>query len=88
MKIVSNARPKLIEHFMMLKKQFATINLYLYNTNSVCVSVEYRRPNCWTDHDQIWHAYADRPGNGSYQILAPWMAWKRGVTGANIRIGT
>ena len=29
----------------------------------VCVSVEYRRPNCWTDHDQIWHAYADRPGN-------------------------
>ena len=45
--------------------------LYLYNTNSVCVSVKYRRPNCWTDHDQIWHAYADRPGNGSYQILAP-----------------
>ena len=66
----------------------AILDLYLYNTNSVCVSVEYRRPNCWTDHDQIWHAYADRPGNGSYQILAPWMAWKRGVTGANIRIGT
>ena len=37
----------------------------------VCVSVKYRRPNCWTDHDQIWHAYADRPGNGSYQKLAP-----------------
>ena len=37
----------------------------------VCLSVKYRRPNCWTDHDQIWHAYADRPGNGSYQILAP-----------------
>ena len=32
----------------------------------VCVSVKYRRPNCWTDHDQIWHAYADRPGDGSY----------------------
>ncbi len=47
-----------------------TINLYLYNTNSVCVcvclSVTYRRPNCWTDHDQIWHVYADRSGNGSY----------------------
>ena len=25
-----------------------------------------RRPNCWTDHDQIWHAYADRPVDGSY----------------------
>ena len=37
----------------------------------VCLSVKYRRPNCWTDHDQIWHAYADRPGNGSYQKLAP-----------------
>ena len=49
----------------------AVIYLYLYNTNSVCVSVKYRRPNCWTDHDHIWHAYADRPGNGSYQILAP-----------------
>ena len=46
--------------------------LYLYNTNSVCVcvcvcvSVKYRRPNGWTDHDQIWHVYADRSGNGSY----------------------
>ena len=46
--------------------------LYLYNTNSVCVcvcvcvSVKYRRPNGWTDHDQIWHAYADRSENGSY----------------------
>ena len=34
----------------------------------LCVggSVQYRRPNCWTDHDQIWHAYANRwllPGN-------------------------
>ena len=26
----------------------------------VCVSVKYRRPNGWTDHDQIWHVYADR----------------------------
>ena len=32
----------------------------------VCVSVKYRRPNGWTDHDQIWHAYADRSENGSY----------------------
>ena len=43
------------------------LNLYLYNTNYVCVSVKYRRPNGWTDHDQIWHVYADRPRNGSYQ---------------------
>ena len=47
------------------------IYIDLYNTNSVCVcvyvSVKYRRPNGWTDHDQIWHVYADRPGNGSYQ---------------------
>ena len=33
----------------------------------MCVSVKYRRPNCWTDHDHIWQAYADRPGVGSYQ---------------------
>ena len=32
----------------------------------VCVSVNYRRPNRWTDQDQIWHAYADGPGDGSY----------------------
>ena len=30
----------------------------------VCVSVKFRRPNRWTD--QIWHAYADGPGDGSY----------------------
>ena len=30
----------------------------------VCVSIKYRRPNRWTD--QIWHAYADGPGDGSY----------------------
>ena len=30
----------------------------------MCVSVKYRRPNRWTD--QIWHAYADGPGDGSY----------------------
>ena len=23
----------------------------------VCLSVTYRRPNCWTDHDQIWLVY-------------------------------
>ena len=32
----------------------------------VCVSVKYRRPKRWTDQDQIWHAYADGPGDGSY----------------------
>ena len=34
----------------------------------MCVgsSVKYRRPNCWTDDDQIWHAYADRSGDGYY----------------------
>ena len=32
----------------------------------MCVSVKYRRPNGWNDHDQIWHAYADRSENGSY----------------------
>ncbi len=31
-----------------------------------CVRVNYKRPNGWTDHDQIWHAYADRSENGSY----------------------
>ena len=31
------------------------------------MSVKYRRPNYRTDHDQIWHAYAVRPGDGSYQ---------------------
>ena len=47
----------------------------------VGVSVKYRRPNGWTDHDQIWHVYADRPGNGSYQKNGPtcgpegWAHW-------------
>ena len=31
-----------------------------------CACVNYRRPNGWTDHDQMWHAYVDRSGNGSY----------------------
>ena len=70
------------------EQAMSVIYIYIIQIVSVCVSVKYRRPNCWTDHDQIWHAYADRPGNGSYQKLAPWMAWKRGVTGANLRIGT
>ena len=39
----------------------------MYVCVCVYVSVKYRRPNGWTDHDQIWHVYADRPGNGSYQ---------------------
>ena len=47
------------------------IYIYIIQILCVCLSVKYRRPNCWTDHDQNWHAYADRPGNGSYQILAP-----------------
>ena len=47
------------------------IYIYIIQILCVCLSVKYRRPNCWTDHDHIWHAYADRPGNGSYQQLAP-----------------
>ena len=67
-------------------------NLYLYNTNSVCVcvcvSVKYRRPNGWTDHDQIWHVYADRPGNGSYQKkMVPRMVRKGGLIGTILRSG-
>ena len=46
----------------------------------VRVSVTYRRPNCWTDHDQIWHVYADRSGNGSYlKKLVPHMVRKSGL---------
>ena len=26
-------------------------------TVRACVCVKYMRPNGWTDHDQIWHAY-------------------------------
>ena len=65
-------------------------HLYLYNTNSVCVcvSVKYRRPNGWTDHDQIWHVYADRPGNGSYQKkMVPRVVRKGGLIGAILRSG-
>ena len=34
-----------------------SIYIYIIQILSVCLSVKYRRPNCWTDHDQIWHAY-------------------------------
>ena len=52
------------------------------------LSVEYRRPNGWTDHDQIWHVYADRPGNGSYQKkMVPRMVRKGGLIGAILRSG-
>ena len=44
-----------------------SIYIYIIQILCVCVSVKYRRPNGWTDHDQIWHVYADRPGDGSYQ---------------------
>ena len=40
--------------------------VYIIQILSVCVSVKYGRPNCWTDHNQIWHAYADSSGDGSY----------------------
>ena len=63
-------------------------NIYLYNANSVCVSVKYRRPNGWTDHDQIWHVYADRSGNGSYLTkMVPHMVRKGGLMGAILRSG-
>ena len=52
-------------------RNYLSIYIYIIQILCVCLSVKYRRPNCWTDHDQNWHAYADRPGNGSYQILAP-----------------
>ena len=52
----------------------------LYVCACVCLSVKYRRPNCWTDHDQIWHAYADRPGMAKN--------WPHEWPGANLRIGT
>ena len=47
----------------------------------MCVSVcqaGYRRPNCWTDHDQIWQAYADRPGGqtaGPIMTKVPTKYW-------------
>ena len=47
----------------------------------VCVSVKYRRPNGWIDHDQIWHVYADRHWSGSCQKKGPthgpegWAHW-------------
>ena len=54
----------------------------LYNTNSVCLSVNYMRPNGWTVHYQMWHAYEDRSGNGFYLTkIAPmydpegWAHW-------------
>ena len=54
----------------------------------VCVSVKYRRPNGWTDHDQIWHVYADRPGNGSYQKkMVPRVVRKGWLIGAILRSG-
>ena len=59
----------------------------IYNTNCVfafvrtCVRacVKYRRPNDWTDHDQMARIDADRSGNGSYlNKLVPRMARKGG----------
>ena len=59
----------------------SVIYIYIIKILCVCVSVKYRGPNGWTDHDQIWHVYADRPGNGSYQKNGPtcgpegWAHW-------------
>ena len=54
----------------------------------VCLSVTYRRPNCWTDHDQIWQVYADSSGNGSYlKKLVPRMVRKGGLIGTILRSG-
>ena len=53
-----------------------------------CVRVKYRRPNGWTDHDQIWHVYADRPGNGSYKKkMVPRVVRKGGLIGTILRSG-
>ena len=52
------------------------------------VCVKYRRPNGWTDHDQIWHVYADRSGNGYYlKKMVPHMVQKGGLIGAILRSG-
>ena len=41
------------------------------------------------DHDQIWQAYADRSGNGSYlKKMAQRMAWKGGLIVAILRSET
>ena len=52
--------------FSVLK--YNTIYIYIIQNLYVCVclSVTYRRPNGWTNHDQIWHVYAERSGIGSY----------------------
>ena len=64
------------------------IYIYIIQILCVCVSVKYRRPNGWTDHDQIWHVYADRPGNGSYQKkMVPRMVRKGGLIGTILRSG-
>ena len=67
-------------------------NIYIYIIQilcvCVCLSVTYRRPNGWTDHDQIWHVYADRSGNGSYlKKIVPRMVQKGGLIGAILRSG-
>ena len=60
----------LFHHFInFLPIDFLCVSIYLH---SFLPPVRYVvRLLCWTDHDHIRHAYADRPENGSYQILAP-----------------
>ena len=59
-------------------------HIYIIQILSVCLSVKYRRPNGWTDHDQIWHACADRSGNGSYlKKLNPTPGGGVGILGGN-----
>ena len=63
--------------------------MYIYIIQILCVCVCLSSIGGQTAGpimDQIWHAYADRPGNGSYlNKLAPWMAWKGGPSGATLR---
>ena len=45
------------------------IYIYIIQILSVCVCVclsSIGGQTTRTDHDQIWHAYVDRPGDGSY----------------------
>ena len=83
----------LCDHLERTVCGYAFIYIYIIQMLCVCVcvrvSVKYRRPNGWTDHDQIWHVYADRPENGSYQKkMVPRVARKGGLIGAILRSGT
>ena len=57
----------------------------------VCVSVKYRRPNGWTDHDQIWHVQLymriDLGMVPTKKKKVPRVVRKGGLIGAILRSG-